>query len=77
MKYLNVFLVAFLAAFTTVDAAARTDGYAVSGRVIDRITREGIAYAAVVIVGVEGSGTSADSTGAFTIYGVRPGIVQF
>ena len=77
MKYLNVFLVAFLAAFTTVDAAARTDGYAVSGRVIDRITREGIPYAAVVIVGVEGSGTSADSTGAFTIYGVRPGIVQF
>ena len=71
MKYLPV-LIAASAVILTVDAAAQTDGYNVSGRVIDRVSREGIPYAAVVIVGV-----SADSTGAFTIYKVKPGILQF
>ena len=52
-------------------------GYNVSGRVIDRLTRESIPYAAVVIVGVDGSGTLSDSTGVFTLENVRPGIVQF
>ena len=70
-------LIAFLTtAFFTVDAVARPDGYSVNGRVIDRVTREGIPYAAVVIVGLEGSGVSADSTGTFTLHGVKPGIVQ-
>ncbi len=59
------------------DASARPDGYTVTGRVIDRISREGIPYAAVVIVGVDGSGVSADSTGVFTLTDVKPGIVQF
>lgn len=76
MKYLPV-LIAASAVILTVDAAAQTDGYNVSGRVIDRVSREGIPYAAVVIVGVDGSGVSADSTGAFTIYKVKPGILQF
>lgn len=64
-------------AIPAIRAGAQTDGYPVSGRVIDRVTREGVAYAAVVIVGVEGSGVLADSTGRFTLEKVRPGINQF
>ncbi len=77
MKRTALFIAALAAAFAVSDAAAQTDGYPVRGRVIDRISREAIPYAAVVIVGVEGSGVSADSTGTFTFEKVRPGIVQF
>ena len=76
MKRLVVIIAAIWVAMA-FDAAAQTEGYTVSGRVIDHITREGIPYAAVLIVGVEGSGVSADSTGAFTLYKVKPGILQF
>lgn len=76
MKRLVCFLAA-LAALTASVAVARTRGYPVSGRVIDRSTREGIPYAAVIIVGVEGSGVSADSTGLFTLEDVEPGISRF
>lgn len=67
-------IVSTVAVFRT---AAQTEGYPVSGRVTDRVTREGIPYAAVMIVGVEGSGVMADSTGNFTLQNVRPGINQF
>ena len=59
------------------ETAAQNAGYPVSGRVIDRVTREGIPYAAVIIVGVEGSGVLADSSGVFTLPSVRPGINSF
>lgn len=72
-----VFFLAVFTAFTVSDAVARTKGYPVSGRVIDRSTREGIPYAAVIIVGVEGSGVSADSTGVFILEDVEPGISRF
>lgn len=72
-----VILMAIFMAIPVIRAGAQTDGYPVSGRVIDRVTREGVAYAAVVIVGVEGSGVLADSTGRFTLEKVRPGINQF
>lgn len=58
-------------------AYGQKGGYPVSGKVIDRLTREGIPYAAVIIVGVEGSGILADSTGVFTIENVPPGISSF
>lgn len=61
----------------SVQAAAQTDGYPVSGQVIDRQTRAAIPYAAVTIVGVEGSGVAADSLGRFHFEKVRPGICQF
>ena len=76
MKRLLI-LVALSAASLCLDAYARTDGYTVSGRVIDRVTREGIPYAAVVVVGLDGSGVSADSAGYFVLDKVKPGIVQF
>ena len=53
---------------------AQTQGYPVSGKVIDKVTREGVPYAAVIIVGLEGSGILADSTGVFTLPDVKPGI---
>ena len=76
MKHFAVFF-AIMMAISIHDVAAQTDGYPVSGRVIDRITREGIPYAAVIIVGVEGSGVATDSTGMFTLPKVKPGINQF
>ena len=76
MKRLSLFL-AILTASVGFDAFARTDGYPVSGRVVDQLTKEGIPYAAVIIVGVEGSGVAADSAGFFTLPDVRPGISQF
>lgn len=66
-----------LAAMSMSDVAAQQQSYSVRGRVIDRLTREGIPYAAVIIVGVEGSGNVADSTGVFVLDGVKPGISQF
>ena len=81
MKRLAFFIASFTAILITSypsDAQSKAvQGYNVSGRVIDRLTRESIPYAAVVIVGVEGSGTLADSTGVFTLENIRPGIVQF
>lgn len=76
MKRLFIVL-AIISASAAFEAAAQTDGYSVSGRVIDRLTREGIPYAAVIIVGVDGSGVLADSTGVFTLQKVKPGISQF
>lgn len=76
MKRLVLFI-AVITAFAEYEAAAQTDGYPVSGRVIDRVTREGIPYAAVIIVGVDGSGVMSDSTGVFRLEKVKPGISQF
>ena len=77
MKRLAFFIALILAALPASRSAAQVvRGYPVSGKVIDRLTRESIPYAAVVIVGVDGSGTLTDSTGVFTLENVRPGIVQ-
>lgn len=73
----RVVLLAAILAVAALGAAAQTVSYPVSGRVIDRATREGVPYAAVIIVGVEGSGVLADSTGVFTLPDVKPGIAQF
>ena len=81
MKRLAFFIASFtailIASYPSDAQSKAVQGYNVSGRVIDRLTRESIPYAAVVIVGVKGSGTLADSTGVFTLENIRPGIVQF
>lgn len=69
-------LITVYAVIAASDSAAQPGTYPVSGRVIDRLTREGIPYAALIIVGVEGSGVLADSTGVFNL-DVKPGIAQF
>lgn len=76
MKRLVAFIV-IMTVLPSVYSVAQSDGYPVSGRVIDRVTREPVAYAAVIIVGVEGSGVLADSTGVFILENVSPGISQF
>ena len=79
MKRLAFLAAILAAALPAIFADAQTrslQGYNVSGRVIDRLTRESIPYAAIVIVGVDGSGTLADSTGVFVLNNVKPGIVQ-
>lgn len=67
---------AFAALLACTRAAAGTpeSGYPVNGRVIDRLTRRPVAYAAVVPVGQEQQGVSTDSAGHFTLRRVRPGI---
>ena len=60
-----VAIMAVITALSAFNASARVEGYPVKGRVIDRITREGVPYAAVIIVGVEGSGVMTDSVGVF------------
>ena len=72
-----VCICAVLVTFTANQVYAQSEGYPVSGRVIDKLTREGVPYAAVIIVGVEGSGILTDSTGVFTLQDVKPGISQF
>lgn len=76
MKRLSFLFLAFLQVVSLLDISAQSVGYTVNGRVIDRLTREGIPYAAVIIVGVEGSGILADSTGVFSLPDVKPGISQ-
>ena len=77
MKRMSFFLLTVFSVISVSYSAAQTKGYQVSGRVIDRLTREGIPYAAVIIVGVEGSGVLADSAGVFTLPEVKPGIYWF
>ena len=55
-------------------ARAQETSYSVSGRVIDRLSRQPVAYAAVVLAGEERKGTSTDSLGRFRLERVRPGI---
>lgn len=77
-----ILFIALLAAFSILpvseaDAQKKTiQGYTVKGRIIDRQTREPVSYAAVVIVGLEGSGALTDSAGVFTLEDVRPGIIR-
>ena len=68
----------FALAALCLASAARAQGsaYAVSGRVIDRLTRQPVAYAAVVPVGQEQRGASTDSLGRFRLERVRAGIFR-
>ena len=73
MKFLKVAVLFFgLAAAFAVRAQGGT--YPVSGRVIDRLSRRPVAYAAVVLAGQERKGASTDSLGRFRIERVEPGI---
>lgn len=57
-------------------AFSQTQGYAVRGKVIDRLTRQGVPYANVMIEGKAGVGAATDSTGVFLIPKVAPGICR-
>lgn len=57
-------------------AATAQRTYPLEGRVIDNRTRRPVAYAAVVPVGQEEKGASADSLGRFRLERVQPGIAR-
>lgn len=69
-----ILLALLLCAAAGLRAQQRVAGYPVSGRVIDRLTREPVPYAAVVVAGQEQCGASTDSLGRFRIERVQPGI---
>lgn len=58
--------------------AVCAEGCTIRGRVIDRLTREPIGYANVVVkgLGIEGLGAATDSAGVFAIAHVEPGICR-
>lgn len=72
MKRLSLF--GLLLLLPLAGALAQSNLYPVSGRVIDRLTRRPVPYAAVVLAGQERTGTSTDSLGRFRLEHVRPGI---
>ncbi len=51
--------------------------YPVRGKVIDKNSRQPVAYANVMIAGIPGKGASSDSLGRFLIEQVPPGIYRF
>lgn len=51
--------------------------YSVRGKVIDKQSRQPVAYANVVVAGIPGKGASTDSLGIFRIEQVPPGIYRF
>ena len=77
MKRICLSCLLLLLAVPCAVRAQQTSGYPVSGRVIDRLTRQPVAYASVVVQGEEQRGASTDSTGRFVIERVRPGIQRF
>lgn len=56
---------------------AATVDYSVRGKIIDKQSRQPVAYANVVVVGIPGKGASTDSLGMFRIEQVPPGIYRF
>ena len=73
MKFLKVAML-FLCLSAASAVRGQQETYAVSGRVIDRLSRRPVAYAAVVLAGQEQKGASTDSLGKFRIERVKPGI---
>lgn len=53
---------------------AAPPGYTLRGRVIDRLTRQGVPFATVVVEGRAQIGAATDSTGVFVLERVPPGI---
>lgn len=56
---------------------AATVNYSVRGKVIDKQSRQPVAYANVVVAGIPGKGASTDSLGIFRIEQIPPGIYRF
>lgn len=51
--------------------------YSVRGKVIDKQSRQPVAYVNVVVAGIPGKGASTDSLGIFRIEQIPPGIYRF
>ena len=71
---IRILLLVATTLLAAVAACAQEASYSVRGRVIDRLSRQPVAYAAVVLAGEERKGVSTDSLGNFRLDRVRPGI---
>lgn len=70
-------IVAFAAVMAVVlVCSGRALAYDIRGRVIDKMSRDPVAYASVGIVGLPEAGAVTDSVGEFTITGLEPGIYR-
>ncbi len=74
---LRVFFLASLSLCLNLSMAAASIAYTVSGKIIDKQSRQPIAYANVFVKGLPGKGASTDSVGIFRIEQVPPGIYRF
>lgn len=61
----------------TLMTIAAPISYSVRGKVIDKQSRQPVAYANVLVAGIPGKGASTDSAGIFRIEQVPPGIYRF
>lgn len=59
-----------------ISHAIAAENYNLSGRVIDKTTRTGIADVTVELFGVNGKVTATDSSGYFTLKSIEPGIYR-
>lgn len=59
-----------------VASLAQSRTYPIHGRVIDKQSRQPVAFAGVALVGQENKGASSDSVGLFSIERVNPGIYR-
>lgn len=75
LKYLLPLLLALLMCSTSIIASPVA--YPLRGKVIDKQSRQPVAYANVFVTGIPGKGASTDSLGTFRIEQVPPGIYRF
>lgn len=77
LRYIgSIVCLALLLGIVPVTASAVTVTYPVRGKVIDKHSRQPIAYANVTVTGIPGKGASSDSLGIFRIEQVPPGIYR-
>lgn len=72
----RVLYILLLLMLSTAISNAQTRSYPIRGKVIDRSTRQPVAYANVIVAGSGSLGAATDSIGVFIINKVTPGICR-
>lgn len=77
LRPISLLLSVLLLYISSISAIAASVNYPVRGKVIDKNSRQPVAYANVMVAGIPGKGASSDSLGRFLIEQVPPGIYRF
>lgn len=77
LRPISLLLSVLLLYISSISAIAASVNYPVRGKVIDKNSRQPVAYANVMVTGIPGKGASSDSLGRFLIEQVPPGIYRF
>lgn len=77
IKYILLLLLLIDSSFPLKAIVASPVAYPVRGKVIDKQSRQPVAYANVFVTGIPGKGASTDSLGMFRIEQIPPGIYRF